>query len=155
MIWFLRLVGIFFLSFGLLISTQGEAIEEGEWVSPSKMEPLARALYLSYAPKSFRLPVGTEVLEDKRLGEAVISHATSETSPFSLKLETSGFKHYQILKEEYTLESNENSVLIKFRYTLKPKSDPVSKTLFLFFGKSDLNFIKNQKQDVVIPPNKK
>ncbi|TGM37790.1 hypothetical protein [Leptospira biflexa] len=148
MIWYLRVFGIFVFVFFFAVLSQKESRLEHSWEVKLKPEQTQKILYESFQPKSFRPPTLGEEWESKSLGETVQCKTTAVTNTptISFQIETTGFKHYQVLKETYQLDPTENGVRVKGVLEIQPAPNFLSKLLFLLFGKADLNHIATSKE---------
>lgn len=148
MIWYLRVFGVFVLVFAVAVFRQSTTKVERTWEVTNKPEQVQKVLYDSFQPKSFRTPVVGETWESKVMGEVVKCTTTVANSQGNseFQITTEGFKHYQVLKETYRLESTQNGVRIHGTWDLETKPNTISKLLFLFFSDADLNYIADGKQ---------
>ncbi|EKJ88420.1 hypothetical protein CLV96_1914 [Leptospira meyeri] len=148
MIWYLRVFGVFVLVFTVAVFRQSATKLERTWDVTNKPEQVQKVLYDSFQPKSFRTPVVGETWETKVMGEVVKSTTTLVNSQgnFEFQITTEGFKHYQVLKETYSLEPIQNGVRIHGTWDLETKPNTISKLLFLFFSDADLNYLAEGKQ---------
>ena len=145
MIWFLRIFSVFFFVLTVAAYSQNERSLTQSTTTDLKFEPAIRVILQTYGAKSFRLPVSGDVLEGKLEGEVITITITEVINQTKMSLEILGLQHTEKEVIHISFADKENRVQIVTTISQKSKTDPLSRLVFLFFGK---NSLKSQSESM-------